>query len=436
MVGSFVRLIVARRQPRHMHRGSQIGAYRWVDIYPAGCRVRVGHLTAEWHAMRGWLPGAAATAILYDGQERGRWGMDGADGNGRSSGGSPPINLSLLDQRLLAELQDGLPLAVAPFRELAARLGSGERDVIARVAALRDAGILRHISAIFDAEALGYSTCLVAMRVPEARLPVAVEAVNAHPGVSHNYRRAHEFNLWFTIAVPPGSDVEAHVRALHGLARAESARPLPALRRFKIGVSLDVTGERTMDHRSAPRHTGGLRERDAARALTERDVDVIRAVQGDLPLRAHPFADAARAIGMTEDALVHALHDLRRRGALRRIAGILRHRDAGFGANGMAVWDVPDARTCAVGEAMARYTAISHCYERPRYDDWRYNLFTMIHARSTPECDAFVAQLARAQALDDHAVLYSTEEYKKVRPVYFTPEIGEWERRFLLGAAR
>ena len=124
------------------------------------------------------------------------------------------------------------------------------------------------------------------------------------------------------------------------------------------------------------------------------------------------------------------LGDPRRRGCLRRFAGILRPREAGFRANGMAVWNVPDARARAVGEAMATYTAISHCYERPRYDDWPYNLFTMIHARSTAECDAFVAQLARTYGIQDHAVLYSTTEYKKIRPVYFTPDVAEWERRF------
>jgi DNA-binding Lrp family transcriptional regulator len=360
--------------------------------------------------------------------------MDRHGGNGGPPGGSWRAEFSGLDQRLLAELQDRFPLAAAPFRELAARLGTGERDVIARVVALRDFGVLRHISAIFDGEALGYSSCLVAMRVPEERLPAAAEAVNTHPGVSHNYRRDHAFNLWFTIAVPPGSGIDAHIQALHALAGAESTRPLPALRRFKIGVSLDVSGERAMDHRSAPRHHGGSVA--AREPLSRRDIDIIRAVQGDLPLRAHPFADAARALDMTEEDLVEALRDLRRRGGLRRIAGILRHREAGFGANGMVVWNVPDADISAVGEAMAGYTAISHCYERPRYDDWPYNLFTMIHARSTDECEAFVAQLAQTHALDDYAVLYSTQEYKKVRPVYFTPEIAAWERRHAPAAAR
>ena len=354
-----------------------------------------------------------------------------------AGGSSARHELTEFDRRLLTEMQEDFPLSATPFLVLADRLGASEEGVIACVVALRDAGLLRHVSPIFDGEALGYATCLVAMRVPEDRLAAAAEIVNAHPGVSHNYRRDHAFNMWFTIAVPPGSDVLAHVQALHALAGAESTRPLPAIRRYKIGVSLDVTGERAMDERSQPRHTGGHSEDMAPKsALTQREIDVIRAVQGDLPLQAHPFADAAGRLNMDEEQLVGVLDDLRRRGCLRRFAGILRHREAGFRANGMAVWNVPDARACAVGEAMATYTAISHCYERPRYDDWPYNLFTMIHARSTAECDAFVAQLARTHGLDDYAVLYSTTEYKKVRPVYFTPNVEDWERRYVGTVAR
>jgi DNA-binding Lrp family transcriptional regulator len=360
--------------------------------------------------------------------------MDQARDERRAAGLAPQPELSRFDHALLAELQDRFPVAAAPFRALAESLGAEEREVIARVVALRDAAILRHISPIFDTEALGYSSCLVAMRVPEERLAAAAEVVNAHPGVSHNYLRAHAFNLWFTIAVPPGSDVQAHIRALRELTGAESARSLPALRRFKIGVSLDITGERGMQHRSEPRHTGG--PHGAARTrepLTQRDIDVIRAVQGDLPLRSDPFADAAHTLGLTEAEVVEALDDLRCRGALRRIAGILRHRDAGFSANGMAVWNVPDERAREVGEAMAGYTAISHCYERPRYDDWPYNVFTMVHAHSAAECDAFVAQLAETYGIADHAVLYSTKEFKKIRAVYFTPDVAEWERRYVRG---
>ncbi|TAK66099.1 MAG: Lrp/AsnC family transcriptional regulator [Dehalococcoidia bacterium] len=336
--------------------------------------------------------------------------------------------LDQIDQQLLNEMQDRFPTVPAPFAELAARVGTGERDVLKRLAALRASGILRQVSPIFDTKALGYATSLVAMRVPAERLPAAAEVANAHPGVSHNYRRNHEFNMWLTIAVPPSSDLQAHVDALHELAGAESTRMLPTLRLFKIGVTLDMTGERAMDHRSAPQYTHDQREIAASQTLSARDVAIVRAVQGDLALEPAPFAGPAAELGMSVDELIEALADLQRRGYLRRFAAILRHRKAGFGANGMAVWAVPEDQIEAIGQTMAGYTAISHCYQRPVYPDWKYNLFTMIHARKTGECEEFVAELAQRHGLADHAVLYSTTEYKKVRLSYFTPEFEEWER--------
>jgi DNA-binding Lrp family transcriptional regulator len=344
-------------------------------------------------------------------------------------------NMDAIDQRLLNEMQDRFPLVREPFAALAQRAGVIEAEAIQHIAGMRESGILRQVSPIFDTKALGYATSLVAMRVPEDRLKAAAEIVNAHPGVSHNYRRTHAFNMWFTIAVPSGADLPAHVDALHAAAGAESTRMLPTLRLFKIGVTLDMTGERAIDHRSDPQYTHEDREVAAGNTLSERDIEVVRAVQGDLPLHPDPFAPAADALGISVDDLLRALEDLQRRGYLRRFAAILRHRKAGFGANGMAVWAIPEDRIIDLGQTMAGYTTISHCYQRPVYEDWKYNLFTMIHARKKGECEDFVAELAQRHGLDDVAVLYSTTEYKKVRLAYFTPAFDEWERQHLRAAA-
>ena len=338
------------------------------------------------------------------------------------------ITMDELDQRLLNEMQDKFPLVREPFAALAERVDTREAQVIARLSAMRESGVLRQVSPIFDTKALGYATSLVAMRVPEEGLAAAAETVNAHPGVSHNYRRTHEFNMWFTIAVPAGADLQAHVDALHRDAGAVSTRMLPTLRLFKIGVTLDMTGQREMDHKSRPQYTHEQREVAASNTLTPRDIEIVRAVQGDLALEADPFAEPARSLGISVDELIEALEDLQRRGYLRRFAAILRHRKAGFGANGMAVWKVAEGDIADLGQTMAGYTSISHCYQRPVYADWKYNLFTMIHARKKSECESFVAQLAREHALDEFDVLYSTTEYKKIRLAYFTPAFEAWER--------
>jgi DNA-binding Lrp family transcriptional regulator len=157
---------------------------------------------------------------------------------------------------------------------------------------------------------------------------------------------------------------------------------------------------------------------------------VIRATQGDMPIVAEPYAAAAAELGMSVDALIEHLRGMVDRGLLRRVAAILFHRRAGFSANGMGVWQVPDEHIAEVGPRMAAYRGISHCYQRPTYADWPYSVFTMAHGRSKEECDAILDGIADQHDLhgDDRAVLYSSTEFKKIRLLYFTEDFKAWER--------
>jgi DNA-binding Lrp family transcriptional regulator len=161
----------------------------------------------------------------------------------------------------------------------------------------------------------------------------------------------------------------------------------------------------------------------------ELDKAVIRATQGDLPVVAEPYVAAAAELGMTVDALVEHLGAMADRGLLRRVAAILYHRRAGFSANGMGVWKVPDDRVLEVGPRMAAYRGISHCYQRPTYADWPYSIFTMAHGRSKEECDAILDAIAAENPeVEDRATLYSSTEFKKIRLLYFTDDFKRWER--------
>jgi DNA-binding Lrp family transcriptional regulator len=132
---------------------------------------------------------------------------------------------------------------------------------------------------------------------------------------------------------------------------------------------------------------------------------------------------------MSTDALLGHLAGMVDRKLLRRVAAILYHRRAGFSANGMGVWRVPEDRILEVGAQMAAVRGISHCYQRPTYQDWPYSVFTMAHGRSKEECDAILDRIASQHGLhgDDRAVLYSSTEFKKVRLLYFTDDYARWE---------
>ncbi len=299
----------------------------------------------------------------------------------------------------------------------------------AQLQGLRESGILRQVSAIFDTTALGYRSSLVAMRAPADRINEVAEIINSHPGVSHNYRRNHEFNLWFTVAVPPDASLEWTVDRLSQLAGAESARMLPTLTLYKIGVSLDMTGQRSLDARGTPEYSAERRLGAAKFAVSEFDMDIVRQLQNDIELVPEPFAEPARALGISQDELLENARRLQQQGHLRRFAAILRHRKAGFGANGMAVWAVPEDRQVEVGPTMASFRSVSHCYLRPTYEDWPYSIFTMIHARSREECEATANAIEEATGIHERAMLYSSTEFKKVRLSYFNDEIDGWERR-------
>jgi DNA-binding Lrp family transcriptional regulator len=334
-----------------------------------------------------------------------------------------------LDAAILNRIQDDFPLCRQPFQALAEDFGTDEADVMARLAAARESGVLRQVSAIFDTTALGYRSSLVAMRIPPAQLAAGAEVISSHPGVSHNYRRNHDFNVWFTVAVGRDSSLEWTVDRLAKLAGAESARLLPTLKLYKIGVSLDMTGERPLAARGTPEYSDARRHEAARVPLTDFDIDLVRVLQEDLELTPEPFAAAAAALGIDQERLIDEALRLQRQGHLRRFAAILRHRKAGFTANGMAVWAVPDADTERIGPVMASFRSVSHCYRRPVYPDWPYSIFTMIHARSKAECEATADAIEAETGIRQRTMLYSSTEYKKVRLRYFIDEIDGWEAR-------
>ena len=338
------------------------------------------------------------------------------------------MDLNELDADLLNAVQWSFPLTATPFADLATRLERTEDDIIGALRAAKDAGVLRQLSAIFDTRALGYSSALIAAKVDPERIDAAAEVINAHPGVSHNYKRNHAYNLWYTLAVPPGEDFDAHLDELHRTSGATVTRKLPTLKLYKIGVKLDMTGKTAADAKTEVlEHEKPERRPDmVAPVLSDREVAAIRIAQEDLPLVPRPFAVQAEKIGLTEDELLGILHSFIERKLMRRFAAVMNHRSAGFKANAMGVWAVPEDDLEAIGPQMAGFAAVSHCYRRPTYEDWPYTVFTMVHGRTARDCEDTIDAIASETGVDEYTLLWSVKEYKKTRVMYFTPEWDTW----------
>ncbi len=336
------------------------------------------------------------------------------------------IPLDELDKNVMNLMQGRFPLERRPYRHVAKLANTSEDEVLARVQRLIDERIIRQVTPIFDTRALGYSSMLVAAKVDAENPHRPAQIINSHPGVSHNYLRNHEFNLWFTIATEPDSKLGLNgtLEVLQRLTGAESVRQLPTLTLFKINMDLEMVGDTEALASAAVAEPP--RELDPVE-LSDLDIAVIRELQGDLPVIPEPYQPTADALGLPLERLLEHLEGMRERGALRRVAAILYHRRAGFSANGMGVWKVPDDRIDEIGPRMAAYRGISHCYQRPTYSDWPYSVFTMAHGRSKEECDAILDRIADETGIHERAVLYSSTEFKKIRLLYFTDDHKRWE---------
>ncbi|MEA2374861.1 MAG: siroheme decarboxylase [Thermoleophilaceae bacterium] len=344
----------------------------------------------------------------------------------RSRAGGAAVPLDEMDKRLLNLLQGSFPLEPRPFARVGEAAGISEDEVMSRTQRLLDERIIRQVTPIFDTRALGYSSMLVAAKVDPEHPHRAAQVINAHPGVSHNYLRNHEFNLWFTIAVEPDSKLglEGTLDVLAQEAGAGSIRQLPTLKLFKIRMDLEMEGD--TDALSSPAVAQEPAELDP-QPYGDFDVAVIRELQGDMPVVPEPYAPTADALGIPQERLLSHLQGMQDRRLLRRVAAILFHRRAGFSANGMGVWEVPDDRIMELGPRMAAVRGISHCYQRPTYADWPYSVFTMAHGRSKEECDAILDAIAEDTGIHERSTLYSSTEFKKIRLLYFTDEFKRWE---------
>ena len=321
-----------------------------------------------------------------------------------------------LDKEILNEIQWTFPLTPKPYSEIAKKFGISDQEIMQRLSVLKNAGIIRQISAIFDTRKLGYKSALVAMAIEPEKLDYVANQVNKHPGVSHNYERNHEYNLWFTLAVPPGSDLKTEIDKFSKLPGILKTRLLPTIKLFKIGVKLEMVDEKKSDVKPSEEKKKIIETKFAA---TEEEKNYIRELQKDLEIVERPFLKSAQKLGITEEQLLEKVKQYENIGVMRRFAAILRHREVGFTANGMIVWKVPDERIEEVGAKLGAFPQISHCYQRPVYPDWPYSVFSMVHCKSISDAEDMAKQIQKQVNVDDYKILFSSREFKKTRVEYF-----------------
>jgi DNA-binding Lrp family transcriptional regulator len=253
--------------------------------------------------------------------------------------------------------------------------------------------------------------------------------INEYTGVTHNYLREHDYNIWFTITARSQQELDRIMGEIRDKSGIQDLIDLPTIRMFKIRVHFSMQ-EETEDNRPKTQDSG-RKEQDAVEetdySISESDKHIIRELQGDLPLVQRPFKPIADRLGMKEEDLLVKLREMDDNGVIRRFSAILRHRNVGFSANAMGAWCVPEDRTEEVGARMAAFSQVSHCYQRPVLPTWPYNLFTMIHGKTPEDCEQVAKLISQDTGIEEYRLLYSTREFKKVSMRYFTEKDESYE---------
>jgi DNA-binding Lrp family transcriptional regulator len=327
------------------------------------------------------------------------------------------MKLDNTDEKLLNIIQTEVPLNREPFAVLGLRLNMSGNEIIRRIERLKEEGIIRQIGPVFNPRRLGYQTTLVAMKVATGLLDEANQIISAHPLVSHCYERNHDFNFWFTLAMPAKENLESEVQKLGSRIKNEVTLNLPAVKVFKIGAYFNLSGDKPLVPNTGIECHSSI---DADSGLSTTDRAVINELQQDLPLIERPFDSMSAKLSINVGEFLSHCQTLLQRRIMQRFSASINHNKLGFTANAMACWKVPPDMVDSAGKKMATFPEVSHCYARQTSSLWPYNLFAMIHAETKKSCKAIAGKISAETRLgkNDLVLLFSTREIKKVRVRY------------------
>lgn len=323
--------------------------------------------------------------------------------------------LTNLEFHLLNDWQRGLPLVERPYAVIAKSLGCEEGDVIAGLGQLMASGHVSRVGAVFRPHVLGWST-LAAVSVPEERVEQVARAIDAYPEVNHNYEREHAYNLWFVVAAPTPERVADVLADIH---RQTGCRPLdlPLIEDYHIDLGFDLSAKAGNQLRPHLDKAGKHVVAESLRSqLESEDYALAAALECGLALTQRPFAELAAKTGLSEDEVCARLRRLTELGVIRRLGVIVRHRELGYTANAMVVWDVPDEQVEEIGRLLGAQPSVTLCYQRPRrLPDWPYNLFSMVHGCNREAVLAEIARLRAEFGLESipHHPLFSQRRFKQ-----------------------
>lgn len=331
--------------------------------------------------------------------------------------------LDYRDKELLQHLQDAFPVAKSPWAEIGEKLGIAEEEVLSRSQRLSSDGVIRKLRTILNGQKIqACSSTLMAMRVPAGRTEDVVSVVNEYMSVTHNYQREHDYNLWFTVTTcgSGGKGLRSTVEEIKertGIPDSD-VLDLPTTRVFKVDVrfkfaDLKDNGDGGGDIPKVEMERTKMNT-DDDQDPDETDLAILRAAQGGIPVVKEPFERIAKEAGISQDEVIARLKKLISGSVIKRLGISINQRKVGIVANAVVAWKVPQEQVDSVGNMLAAYREITHCYERVTMPGkWEHNLFTVIHGYTRESVEEMAERLSKVVGISDFLVLFSNEQFKR-----------------------
>ncbi|RRJ31002.1 siroheme decarboxylase subunit beta [Halocatena pleomorpha] len=327
--------------------------------------------------------------------------------------------LDVVDAKLIDGYQSGVPVERRPFRSIGDTLGVSEQEAVSRVQRLRETGVFRRFGAVLNPPVIGSST-LAAVQAPEDRFEEIATTINGYRQVNHNYRRDHEWNMWFVITAATQERRDRIIAEIETV--AGDVLVLPLVTDYYIDLEFPVVNADRFARESLDQTAVSATQvsENATADLSTLDRQLLVAIQDGLPLTKTPYSDVAEMIDASTETVVARIGRLLDNGCIKRIGCVVNHVVTGFDSNCMVVWEVPTDSLDTYGERVGAIPYVTLCYHRPRRPelDWPYTLFTMIHGRDADAVEERIDELANEQLPFAHERLYSTETLKQTGARY------------------
>lgn len=331
--------------------------------------------------------------------------------------------LDAIDRKLLNNFQARFPLVEKPYAFTANLMGLSEDDVFKRIQRLHKLGIIRSIGHSPEPRSFGYVHILCAAEVRTDYIDSVVSYIKDIPEVTQIIKRKAAFNMWFTIVTDRSERIN---KILDGIKTQEGVWDLAnfaADHYFKVNSFFDFSPNR--DSRNFMPQEAWENEisryfnfNSKNKTLTDHEYDILKVLSKGIPISKTPFKDLEKTLNMSSKEIISFIQDAYDNGVIRKFGTFIGHKQAGFIANTLVVWEVSEDEIIEIGKRIARYSCVTRCYARPGIERWQYQIYTNIQGRFEEEILRYVNRIAYLERIQSWRILYSEKEYKNTTPYF------------------